>query len=536
MKNCMHIVFVIYSLVLFASQSYSQGLEIYDQTKSYPGYTLFPSGDKAYLIDNCGKIINEWTASSASRLATYLMPNGNLFWMGALAANTTFQAGGGGGGLLEIYDNAGNLVWTYSYYAANQLVCHHDCTILPNGNILLVLWEQQSLSEAIAIGRNPANLPSSNLWTLGIVEIEPVGSNQINTVWEWHLTDHVIQNYNSNIANFGVVADNPQLIDINVGGFGTDWIHTNGIDYNPQLDQIIFSSRNLDEIYIIDHSTTTAEAAAHSGGLYGKGGDLLYRWGNPQNYDRGSSSDHILFGQHDCRWVRKGFVNEDKISIFNNFGNSPSSSIEIITPPTDSLGFYTMPLNNTTPFGPAITDFTYTNGPDGSFSSSNQGATQVLPNGNIMVNSTNQGYIFEIDALSNTVVWQYLIPGVPNTFKAVRYLANDIELDNYDLSMPGSTIEMPSSQISQNCSGITYPFFCVFNFSGTDALSGSEFSAKADYETDGLIESTQIIEPFAIVDYDSATEITLLPGFEVKLNADFFAIIDGCDNGNGGLN
>jgi len=536
MKNWTSLIILIYCLIFCLENANSQGLELYDQTKSYPGYTLFPSGNKAYLIDNCGKVINMWTASSLSRLSTYLMPDGNLFWMGALAANTTFQSGGGGGGQLEIYDPTGNLVWSYSYYAANQFVCHHDCTILPNGNILLVLWEQLSTTEAITIGRNPANLPSNKLWSLAIVEIEPIGSNQINTVWEWHLTDHIIQDYNSNAANFGVIADNPQLLDINAGTSSADWIHTNGIDYNPQLDQIIFSSRNLNEVYIIDHSTTTAEAATNTGGIYGKGGDILYRWGNPQNYDRGNSSDQILFGQHDCRWIRKGFINQDKISVFNNFGNSPNSSVEIFTLPTDSLGFYTLPINNSTAFGPTNSDFTYTNGPDGSFSSSNQGATQVLPNGNIMVTSTNQGYLFEVDAITNNVVWQYLIPGTGNSFKAVRYLANDKELENFDFTMPGNTIESPSSQISQNCSGINYPFFCVFSFSGIDALKGSEFDAKADYETDGIIESTQIIEPFAKVDYDSNTEIILLPGFETKLNADFYAIIDGCNDGNGGLN
>lgn len=43
-------------------------------------------------------------------------------------------------------------------------------------------------------------------------------------------------------ANFGVVADNPGLIDINHGGAPTDWTHMNGIDYNGALDQIIVSA------------------------------------------------------------------------------------------------------------------------------------------------------------------------------------------------------------------------------------------------------------------------------------------------------
>ncbi len=36
----------------------------------------------------------------------------------------------------------------------------------------------------------------------------------------------------------------------------------NSIDYNPQLDEIVLSVRGNSEIWIIDHSTTIAEAAA----------------------------------------------------------------------------------------------------------------------------------------------------------------------------------------------------------------------------------------------------------------------------------
>ena len=51
----------------------------------------------------------------------------------------------------------------------------------------------------------------------------------------------------------------------------------NAVAYNEDLDQIALSSRFHDEIYIIDHSTTTEEAAGHTGGN-SEWRRLLYRW------------------------------------------------------------------------------------------------------------------------------------------------------------------------------------------------------------------------------------------------------------------
>jgi signal transduction histidine kinase len=59
------------------------------------------------------------------------------------------------------------------------------------------------------------------------------------------------------------IVDHPELLNINYNT-QKDWIHMNGVNYNPMLDQITFSSHNLSEIYVIDHSTTTAEAASHA--------------------------------------------------------------------------------------------------------------------------------------------------------------------------------------------------------------------------------------------------------------------------------
>lgn len=58
-------------------------------------------------------------------------------------------------------------------------------------------------------------------------------------------------------------------------------------------------------------------------------------------------------------------------------------------------------------------------------------------------------------------------------------------------------------------------------------LSGNQ-SSNFDFETDGIITSTQIINGNSIVDYDSGIEIILNPDFEVTLGSRFQAIIDGC--------
>ena len=177
---------------------------------------------------------------------------------------------------------------------------HHDIAPLPNGNVLVIVRDSFTNAEALAEGRDPATL-NGELGPLTIIEITPSGT----IVWEWHLWDHLIQDFDSAKANFGVVADHPELVDVNfIANLSANWIHMNSIDYNPELDQIVMSTPRLNELWVIDHSTTTAEAAGHTGGTHGKGGDLLYRWGNPDVYQRGvGAGDQRLFGQHDVHWI-----------------------------------------------------------------------------------------------------------------------------------------------------------------------------------------------------------------------------------------
>ena len=116
----------------------------------------------------------------------------------------------------------------------------------------------------------------------------------------------------------------------------------NSIDYNPALDQILLSVRGNSEVWIIDHSTTVTQAAGHAGGRCGKGGDLIYRWGNPAAYGRGAQSAQQLIQQHDARWIPAGLPGAGHITIFNNGYDRGWSSIEEIAPPIDAAGRYTL--------------------------------------------------------------------------------------------------------------------------------------------------------------------------------------------------
>lgn len=90
---------------------------------------------------------------------------------------------------------------------------------------------------------------------------------------------------------------------------------------------------------------------------------------------------------------------------------------------------------------------------------------------------------------------------------------------------------------TNGCSDVstTTPVISPANYAGPDMLIGTQI-AIADYETDGILESIQLIDANAVVDYDSKISVELLPGFESQLGAILEAFIDGCNGGLGGSN
>jgi hypothetical protein len=369
------------------------------------GFVLFAPtrSNTTYLIDRCGKEVKSWTSTYNPGLSCYLLSDGTLLRTGVVQSQT-FNAGGHGG-VIEKIDWNGNVIWTYFISDATNWQ-HHDVKALPNGNILVIAWESKTNTQAIAKGRNPLLVPTT-LWSEQILEIQPTGATGGNIVWEWHLWDHLIQDFDSTKPDFGAVNTNPQLLNINYNATAgnSDWIHLNSIDYNVALDQILVSSRVLNEIWVIDHSTSSAEAASHSGGNSGNGGDFLFRWGNPLAYNTGTSTQ--FFGQHNAQWIQTGLPYENQIMVFNN-GNGRTggnySTIEIINPPVDGFN-YTSSL----PYLPATTSWIYNDGNPNNFYAQLTSGCQQLSNGNVLFCNGPKGTFKEISA-SGTILWEYINP------------------------------------------------------------------------------------------------------------------------------
>ena len=237
-----------------------------ERPESIDGYTLITGRENNYihLIDHFGRIAHEWQLEDGVPHAK-LLDNGHLLVMMRQDNNKRSIAEA---------DPDGNIVWKY----APSEKLHHDFLKMPNDNILMLLVGKKTREDAIAAGVNPDLVPAEGMEYDYLIEIRPIGSEGGEIVWEWHAWDYIAQNFDATKENYGDPSEHPELIDINFLGtpqhfYGDvwDWSHTNTIDYNPALDQIMLSPRQYNELWIIDRSVSAEDALTRSGGNAGMG-------------------------------------------------------------------------------------------------------------------------------------------------------------------------------------------------------------------------------------------------------------------------
>lgn len=413
--------------------------------KALQGYTLFSPfvSPHTYLLDMQGRVVHTWQTDSSVALSATLLENGHLLRPGSIGDDArVFGPGPGVGGRIQEFTWDGDLVWDFKFYNARQLP-HHDLTRLPNGNVLLIVWDRKTTEEAVAAGRRPEMAGDKHLLPDSLVEIKPTGKTTGQVVWEWRLWDHLVQDFDKTKMNFGDVAQHPELVNLNFGEdelpsviaakeaknkpkavpapsqsspasrpfrVDPDLTHFNGVAYNADLDQIAVSVWRFSEFWIIDHSTTTAEAASHQGGRSGKGGDLLYRWGNSRAYRAGTKADQKLYNQHNAHWIPRGLPGTGHILVFNNGPDRPGgnhSSVDELALPVDSHGRY--PFKPGKAHGPDRPVWSYSAPKKDEFYSSFISGAQRLANGNTLICSGANGTFFEVTP-EKEIVWKYVNP------------------------------------------------------------------------------------------------------------------------------
>lgn len=369
-------------------------LSVYSQ--QWDGYTLIAAqnASSAILVDTNGTTYHSWTFASNKKTgySSYMLPGGSI----ARAISNTGNSLNGGGmtGAIQVSDWNGTVTWDF-VYSTSSYCLHHDFCPLPNGNFLLISYDVRTAAEITAAGSSV----NHSMWLEKIIEVHPSGATTGDIVWEWHVYDHLCQNVDNTKANYVAnIIDHPELLNINYQNTAQtqDWMHMNGIDYNAELDQIVFSSHMLNELYIIDHSTTTAEAASHAGGSSGKGGDFLYRWGNPASYGGTGSADFNVV--HDGHFIPANCPHAGGIAGFNNNGISNNQScVDLIDAPHIGLLYDVTPGSNMIPS-------TYSQRVNCTGHTGNMGNSEQYPNGNMMICVAQTGLVYEVDP-SGTTIW-----------------------------------------------------------------------------------------------------------------------------------
>ena len=418
------ILFVLLTAFPALTQERNVGITVHTED-AYDGYVLFsPVFDRAvYLMDNDGRLIHQWVIETTTGvLEAHLLENGHLIVIAAPRNEfdvTLIPGESNFNGSIREYTWDNEFVWEIEFIGAETRQ-HHAIDIMPNGNILAILWDYHSLDDALAMGLDPeiVDLGFKDRPLLLPERIVEIDRSTDELVWQWDSWDHLVQDRDPDLPNYGAIAEHRRRIDINYHSWVfrsgappqsptgvNSWLYINAANYSPTFDQIVLSSRRFDEFWIIDYGLSAEETA-------GPAGDLLYRWGNPFTYQQGDLiAGRQLFRQHDAQWIGAGLPGEGNILLFNNKHNSGTdkelySSVMEVKPPRRPDGGYDWERD---------AEVVWSYAADGFFSGALSGV-QRLPNGNTLITEGAPGRLIEVNAAGETV-WEF-VTSPPDTVNA----------------------------------------------------------------------------------------------------------------------
>lgn len=346
-------------------------------------------GGKVFLMDKTGTIVQNWEMEYGIGNDCTLLDNGQLL---ALLKDPDAQIKFGGyGGIIRILNKDSSVAKEFKYSSENEVV-HHDIEMLPNGNLLFLVWEKITAATALENGFNTER----ELFPETLIELDP---NTSQVVWSWRSMDHIVQDVDNTKLNFGNISNSFRKIDVNYeereeDKIDGDIMHANGISYDKENDIIFISVNNFSEIWAIDHSTTIEEAKSSTGGNFGYRGDLLYRFGNPSAYQN-INGNRLFHNMHNPNLINQN----QSMLVYANQNNISQSEVFEFDLNSLILAFD----SNNEP----IIKWSYTN-PD--LYSRIVSSAIRQKNGNTLITDSDTG-IIEVNP-DGTIVWEFKGPGL----------------------------------------------------------------------------------------------------------------------------
>ncbi len=283
------------------------GLTALDKNRASLGYTLYastPGPGDVHLVDRDGREVHRWDLPYPPGLYGYLLPNGNLFYMGKISDGTgserfPFWSWWNGGVLLEV-DWDGKVVWEHR--DEDQ---HHDARRTLSGGAIYLTAERVPDDVAAKVRGGIPGSGASGMWADVVVEVDAGGER----IWEWHAFEHL--DFETDVVTFN--------------DFRDEWTHGNTV-VPLDDDRVLVSFRNISTVGIIDKKT----------------GDFRWKLGYG-----------VLSQQHDPSLLPNG-----NILVFDNGATRPSlplpySRVLEINPETNEIVWEyrdTPPYNFFSPF------------------------------------------------------------------------------------------------------------------------------------------------------------------------------------------
>ena len=373
---------------------YPTGTTIYDPTKAYNSFVLFPGGDDvSRLIDLNGNVVHEWKYTGQP--VVFIDPALIDGKRGHIFVTLETEQGKGtdlvpGRAQTRIRKSVGEVDWDgrkqWEFGAGapgGSAQQHHDIARLPNGNTLVLANIAYPLPGFAA----PQALDDV------AYEVNPEG----DIVWTWAASDH--------IDEIGFTSEEFKLVKASKSA---DYLHVNNLkpigpnrwfdegDQRFSPDNLIFDSRTANFIAVIDRKTRKI--------VWTLGPHFPSISEAPAGAKVPRPVDQIS-GQHDAQIIPKGLPGAGDLLVFDNQGDAGYPH----APLTVTGGSRVLEINPVTK--EIVWQYTGANSgnPGWSFRSTHISDARRLPNGNTFIDEGQIGRFFQVTP-SGEIVWEYINP------------------------------------------------------------------------------------------------------------------------------